>query len=258
MDTKVCTKCGIKQNVVEFSKRSSAKDGLKSQCKSCDREYVLANKERISKKRKEYYYKNIDRMRERQKRYVDANRDRLNEKQRVYYKNNKESCKSYQLQYRIDNPELIRENRKEYYKNNKDIIKKQKQNYKKRRATLRREQYNNSPEFRMELIMRSRLYRAIQDYSLVKEHKTMEYLGCTIGELMNYLQQTAIANGYVNFDIYNYNGEEYHVDHIIPFANVGKGLHTLDEVSHYTNLQILRAEDNLSKGANHNEKDLYE
>jgi hypothetical protein len=39
----------------------------------------------------------------------------------------------------------------------------------------------------------------------------------------------------------------YHIDHIKTFSDVSKGVYTLEEVCHYTNLQILPAEINLSK-----------
>jgi hypothetical protein len=32
---KTCTKCGIEKPVAEFSKDTSAKDGLQSECKNC-------------------------------------------------------------------------------------------------------------------------------------------------------------------------------------------------------------------------------
>lgn len=35
METKICPKCGKELPVSEFSKNSKAKDGLQSQCKSC-------------------------------------------------------------------------------------------------------------------------------------------------------------------------------------------------------------------------------
>lgn len=59
---KVCSKCGVYKPVSEFSKRKALKDGLRSQCKSCDKmhndTYKIENKEAIATQRKIYRAKN--------------------------------------------------------------------------------------------------------------------------------------------------------------------------------------------------------
>lgn len=70
-NTKICTKCGRELPIERFSKDKHHKDGLKSQCKDCDRQYIIRNIE---------YFKK-------------------------YRKNNAESIKQYLKQWRKDNPE---------------------------------------------------------------------------------------------------------------------------------------------------------
>ena len=77
----------------------------------------------------------------------------------------------------------------------------------------------------------------------------MELLGCDIKTLHEWLQWSGEQYDH-NFNIDTYDSSIFHVDHIKTFADVQKGIYTLEEVCHYTNLQILPADVNLSKGAN--------
>lgn len=49
MEIKICSKCGKELPVSEFSKNSKAKDGLQSQCKSCQ---SAAHKEKLERVKK--------------------------------------------------------------------------------------------------------------------------------------------------------------------------------------------------------------
>lgn len=83
-----------------------------------------------------------------------------------------------------------------------------------------------------------------------KSKTTLELIGCSIDYLKEHLQRTAIDNGYVDFDIENFSGEDYHVDHIRPCDSFD--LSDPKEQSlcfHYTNLQILTSDENLAKSA---------
>lgn len=60
--TKICTKCGKRKPISEFSTDNSKKDGKKNYCKECARE--MDNKRRSSKKRladaKDAFVKSLD------------------------------------------------------------------------------------------------------------------------------------------------------------------------------------------------------
>lgn len=78
--------------------------------------------------------------------------------------------------------------------------------------------------------------------------KTIDFIGCSPIELRDHLQETAINNGYLEFDIQDYDGMKYHIDHIKPCTS----FNLLDEREqrecfHYSNLQILDAITNLKK-----------
>ena len=42
METKVCSKCGVTQNVLEFRKDITKKDGLRPDCKLCVKSYEMS------------------------------------------------------------------------------------------------------------------------------------------------------------------------------------------------------------------------
>lgn len=75
-----------------------------------------------------------------------------------------------------------------------------------------------------------------------------KYMGCSKQEYLQYLQETAISNGYNDFDINNYDHSEYHIDHIIPKSkfNLDCTFHR-KLCFHYSNVQILSSSENLSK-----------
>ena len=98
---KLCCHCSIEKDIDCFSKNKNMKDGYRNQCKECDNEYKLKNKEKLKQKSKEYTLKNKDKIKEK----YENNKDVILEKNKEYYKNNKTERQKKQ---------------KEYYKNNKD------------------------------------------------------------------------------------------------------------------------------------------
>lgn len=81
-----------------------------------------------------------------------------------------------------------------------------------------------------------------------KQTKTEEILGCSIYKLKTHLQETAIKNGYINFDIEDFDGKIFNIDHIIPQSkfNLNCSYHR-KLCFNYTNLQILTSKENLKK-----------
>jgi len=72
---KRCSTCGEVKPVEEYYKDRYGKDGLRGYCKTC-----------ASERRKKYYYKNKDRMREHMKEYRKENKDRKREYDKKYFK----------------------------------------------------------------------------------------------------------------------------------------------------------------------------
>ena len=57
MEKKVCSVCKVEKDFCEFNNRSRAKDGKKSSCKECTKEYYIKNREKQYFQKKEYYIK---------------------------------------------------------------------------------------------------------------------------------------------------------------------------------------------------------
>ena len=70
--------CGIISLKSTFQKNKLTKDGVRSECITCRRDYYDENKE----KTKKYYSKNRDRKNNNQKLYKKQNRTKKNEKKR--------------------------------------------------------------------------------------------------------------------------------------------------------------------------------
>jgi hypothetical protein len=83
---------------------------------------------------------------------------------------------------------------------------------------------------------------------IIKSQHTLNLIGCSIDYLKQHLQETAIKNGYLNFDINNYSGKKYHIDHIKPCSsfNLTKPEEQL-KCFNWSNLQILSAKENMIK-----------
>jgi len=144
-----------------------------------------------------------------------------------------------------ENKKYRREWAKNKYSNNeehrKNIIKKSVE-YERKRL-----EYDN--DFKLIKILRSRMRSAIsavKKNDVSKEKSTMELTGCTVDELKKHIEKQFKPG--MNWS--NHSVKGFHIDHIIPCASFDL---TKEEEQkkcfHYTNLQPLWAEENLSKGA---------
>ena len=75
MEKKICTKCGKEKELSEFrissTIRKDGSKGLRSECKSCEKEYRIKNKDKIREKGKEYQLNNKDKISEKGKEYYN-------------------------------------------------------------------------------------------------------------------------------------------------------------------------------------------
>lgn len=91
---KVCKKCGLKKesNYKFFNKQKASKDGLRSTCKDCQKEYLKnyykLNKEKLIKKQSEYQIKNKKKRNAYKKKWAKENKKKVIEAQKKYHKNN--------------------------------------------------------------------------------------------------------------------------------------------------------------------------
>lgn len=123
-----------------------------------------------------------------------------------------------------------------YYQQNKEKMIKQACLYK---SNLLKTDLNA----RLKQNLRNRLYWAVKDN--YKGGSAVGNLGCTIPELKAYLESKFQPG--MTWENYSFKG--WHIDHVVPLSRFD--LTKLEEVKkacHYSNLQPLWAEDNLSKG----------
>lgn len=104
---KQCTKCGETKPPSEFYKHKDGKDGLRADCKQCQRSYqnnkyvpstkVKKTKEEVRAAQKAYYIANREKITAQIKIYRAANKDKYNEYMRNYSAKpeNREKAKAY-------------------------------------------------------------------------------------------------------------------------------------------------------------------
>lgn len=148
METKICTKCKIEQDIINFYKDLRRKDGLQSHCKKC-----------FNKKTVEY--------------------------KKTYRKNNPELVKKWSRKNSKDDyrrrKEVILKYQKEYNRKNKKKIQNRRRKYYKKR-------YQTDPLFRTRVLLSSRLWKASKGMGFTRRNKTENILGCSYKEFMVYIE----------------------------------------------------------------------
>ena len=98
-DTKQCTKCQAEKPLNDFPKSSRFKSGFNSRCKCClntaSKKWRDENSEDFKNRRKERYWKNVDKMREEKRQYVKRSKPRKIAYDVEYRKTNKEKIAQY-------------------------------------------------------------------------------------------------------------------------------------------------------------------
>lgn len=245
MDAKVCTGCNERKPLTEFHKNKRVSDGYQSRCKVCAKKYHQENKDRINERNKQYYQENKDRIKQYQqenkdkikeyrKQYRQENKDRIKEYDKQYYQESKDRQKERSKQYYQENKNRIREYYKQYRQENKDKIKQYRQENKDG-AREYHKQYNKQkcqtdPLFALRRNIRTRCWKALKGS---KSKKTTDMLGCSFEQLYFHLHLERFEN-------------PSH-DHIIPLS-WGETVEEIEILAHYTNLQGMELEKNISKG----------
>lgn len=157
-----------------------------------------------------------------------------------WYLKHKEECKKRCREYYHKNKIQIKRRQKEYladyYQYNKERILAQ-------QKIRLRAKYHNNPQFRLSVILRSRLTSALKYQNAKKANRTCELLGCSFKEAWQHIENT-FANG-MSWT----NHGKWEVDHIIPVASFDlSDPKEQAKAFHFSNLQALWKEDNRSKG----------
>lgn len=112
--------------------------------------------------------------------------------------------------------------------------------YQQHKTKYARLRYKTNVQFKIASNLRSRLNHALKS---PKKGLAVKHLGCSLEDLITYLESMFQP------DMSWKNYGKWHVDHIRPLSLFNlSNLKELKEACHYTNLQPLRAKDNLIKG----------
>jgi len=221
--TKKCSTCQNIMEVSNFHKHSASSCGYRSSCKSCRKlaasNYYQTKKGVISQKNKLYY---------------KSNKSVINKKARKFYKNNKDKYLARQRNYYVENKDNILARHKEYRKTHKE---------KNNKRVADRKEYDIN--YKLSCILRDRILSAIKKQSGKKAYRSVKLLGCTVEKARQHIESQFISG--MTWETHGLFG--WHIDHIRPCSSFDlKDPKQQMECFHYTNLQPLWAEDNLSKG----------
>ncbi|MBR6033797.1 MAG: hypothetical protein IKP28_03550 [Clostridia bacterium] len=249
METKICNKCGVEKNIDEFELRKDT-GKYRNTCKECRREYCKRwydsninyvknyreeNKDVIQEKAKKYYSKNSERLKKYSKEFREQNKDYYSNYNKEYKASHKEEIKEYNKQYLAQNHEQILNYKKTYHNNNRDI----ERVYRRKR---RRERIKTDPMFKLKVQVRHLIYHSFERKGYSKKSRTHEILGCDYETFIKHLLDTYKLNYGIDWD----GKEDVHIDHIIPLATANSEEEIL-KLCNYTNLQLLKAKDNIEK-----------
>ncbi len=202
-----CNKCLESKHPHEFYSDKTRKSGYSRWCKCC--------------------------MNKQNRKWKSFNKDRIKSYMKDYRSENQDQIKITSSQYRQKKATDIRKAEKHYRLKNKDKLKTWKRNY--YHTVLKFD-----PEWKLLQYNRKVLNKYLKDK---KDRPTKDFIGCTIQELKLYLESQFTED--MSWENY---GEHWHVDHVIPCKLFD--LNVPEErlkCFHYSNLQPLRASENMSK-----------
>lgn len=224
--SKICTKCKVNKNLINFNKDKTRKDGLSKWCKEClsvyHKQYFLDNRKSVQRKHKIYY---------------------KNNREKILIKQKTEQKRQYGKQYQRTHKEEIRQRKRLYYLAHKKQIRKKVRKYIKRKL-------KNDINFKLKKILRDRFKAALKKN--FKSGSAVRDLGCTVDEFRKYIENRFYANPETGEQMTweNYGFYGWHIDHVVPLANFNLQIREQClKAIHYTNLQPLWAKENLKKSA---------
>jgi hypothetical protein len=187
IDFKVCNKCGIEKDVLNFSLKKDSKDGYNTICKKCKSDYEKNNRENINLRRKKYN---------------KLNKDRIKQHNKTYYKKNKEVLILNYKKYNLLNKDKIKKHKLKYVLNNKDKVNNAKKNWRLKNPHT--------------IAWRNVLKSCLQRMGKIKEAYTIDLLGYSAIELKKHIE-SLFTEG-MSWDNYG----EWHIDHIKPVIKFDK------------------------------------
>ena len=156
----------------------------------------------------------------------------LNQNFKEYYHTSGRKESDYYKTYRDQNKEYFNQYSNTHYHTKKELYRE-----------WNRTKYHTDLGFKLKHVTAARISQALKTYQTLKKDRTIEYLGCTMDEYTQYLEQMFTPD--MNWDNY---GEYWEIDHIKPIdafdLNEEEQLY---EAFKYINTQPLKKEDNREK-----------
>lgn len=160
-----------------------------------------------------------------------------------YYKANRDKILARSISYRSNNRDKVTAYATRYYNANRDKTTTYRsanmRKIRQRRSAYQSRRLQDDPLFRLITKLRKHSRRAKLKFGL--RSRTAQLLGCTWEHAQIHLILSALAN----YGMY-YEGMSLHIDHIMPLSSA-KTAEEAIKLCHYTNLQYLTPEDNLTK-----------
>ena len=224
----------------EKSKQSSAnwRTANPEKSKQSSANWRTANPEKSKQSSANWYVENPEKSKESNARWYAENTEKAKENNAKWRAKNPEKSKESNANWRAENPEKSKESNANWRAENPEHVASYMNDYHKQRKA-------KDPLYRLHCNMRSIGNRVVKQLSLGKKPAcTEKWQGCTAEELKAYLE-SLFTEG-MTWENYG----EWHVDHIRPVSSFAP--EEWEQINHYTNLQPLWAEDNLSKSDSYN------
>jgi hypothetical protein len=247
-DVKVCTRCGQEKPVSEYYVIKTNKgERHGSRCKSCCSETKKEYRKRPEVIAREKTYGEVWREEHREEQRIkdkhrrdnptEEQRRRKKEKDKRYRDSHKAEVRAGIRAWTEKNKERDRQQRRQYYQDNRERLLK---DIYRRKEERRKE----DALFDLKCRVRHTISEAFRRADAKKCKRTAEILGCSVEFLREHLNSTFFRL----YGRYPEPNESVHIDHILP-VSAAETVEDVLRLNHYTNLQLLRAQDNLKKSA---------
>lgn len=224
METKICTKCKEDKTLENFYFRKNL-NKYETRCREC-----------IKKEKQLWEEKNKEKHKQQSKIWKQNHKEEIKQYNKEYKLKNKEKIDKQNQEYREKNRKKCCDATKLYYKNNKQKVNERQNEYRKRRK-------QKDYIYKLKDQIRKMINNSFRRNGHTKIEKTEKIIGCKLDYFINYLLETFKNNYGYEWD----NKEKVDIDHIIPLSK-SKTEEDIIKLCHYTNLQLLKHNDNLKKG----------
>lgn len=213
---KKCCKCKIHKDLVDFSKDKSAKDGLQSKCKDCNKQYRKENVQKISLYQKENESK-----------YKD----------RIYKGHSKEEKAKYHKKWYLSHKKEEIERVAIWNKENSEHRKTYMREYVKERS-------KKDLNFKLSRILRNRLYCALK--SNFKSGSAVSDLGCSVDFFKAFIEKQFKPG--MTWNNWGSGEGKWQIDHIVPLFSFNlSDIKELQKACNFSNMQPLWYEEHIDK-----------